>query len=632
MPFQNFQDFRQEVGRLDFIKESLIQSTRVMKHIAAIVHGDEFMLILPLASLYNLEIFLRGGFESDSGTDELKKIYDFDVTFPMLDTPVKLQHAVVEEAHQLASALKWLHEDLTIFGSTDRYLAHMDLKPANILLIGDPRLPAGKWMLSDFGVSAFDKATNKRLSDTPSIGDVGHKFTSRGLQDRIVRGHGPYQPPEVDLEDVDNRKCDVWSLSCVLCDILAFAIGKTEVVDALRNSRYGRDDDDYFYKTNPPTGEKIKKIDESNTKVKSQIVEWWDSLEHSPAGSSAGWVIDYIKVLRQALRPKPSDRAGIREIVYGLNKLAPSIIAQANGSLATYSHPAPSVPKTNGLASQKNSVAPERRPSITVSHEPSPQNREGNDFGNAAPTDVNHANFSPNFLSPKSASQRKHVLPARHEGDGVHSPSSTGDHSAMHADTTNVAVDVPERRLPSSPDEPSPERHTAIVTIPAYREASTVSIPLPKKEHIKAVAIAPSTLQVAMLSKNSVYLYSTTGGREIGQPIILSSKVDWKKIRLASKYFAVYGLGPSLEKRVSRSLCYYDLAVKAHKYRLKYSTRKHSQRLKVLTRCPQRLSSQPRVQRPKTYFCLTKRYSHMSTCDLYGYILFGKSCDLAIAT
>ena len=552
------------MGRLDFIKESLTESKRVMKHIAAIVHGDEFMLILPLANLRDLEIFLRGGFEPDSGTDDLKQIYDFDVTFPMLDTSVKLQHAVVEEAHQLASALKWLHEDLTIFGSSDRYLAHMDLKPANVLLIGDPRLPAGKWMLSDFGVSAFDKATNKKISDTPSIGDVGHKFTSRGLQERIVRGHGPYQPPEVDLEDVDNRKCDVWSLSCVLCDILAFAIGKTEAVYELRNSRYGCDDDDYFYKTNPPTGENINKIDESNTKLKSQIVGWWDSLEHSSANSSAGWIIDYIKVLRGALRPKPSDRAGIREIVRGLNKLAPSIIAQANGSLATYSHPAPSVPKTNGLASQKILVAPDRRPSITVSHESSPQTHERNDFRNAAPTHGNHDSFSPEFLSPESASQQKRVLPARHKEYGVHGSSSTKNHSATHAGTADVAVDVPKRRPLSLLDELSSERYTTIVTIPAYREASTVSISLPKKEHIKAVAIAPSTLQVAMLSKNSIYLCSTTGGKETGQPIVLSSKVDWKKIRLASEYFAVYGLGPSLEKRVSQSLCSCDLAVEAH--------------------------------------------------------------------
>ena len=535
-----------------------------MKHIAAIIHGDEFMILLPLANLYNLEIFLRGGFEPNPSTDDLKRIYDFGIKFPLLNTSVNLQHAVVEEAHQLASALKWLHEDLTIFGSSNRYLAHMDLKPANILLVGDSRWPAGKWMLSDFGVSAFDKATNAQVSDTPSIGDVGHRFTSRGLQDRVVRGHGSYQPPEVDLEDVDNRKCDVWSFSCVLCDILAFAIGQKETVNALRCSRYGPDDD-YFYETTSPTANRIKEIDESNTKLKSKVVDWWASLERSSARSSAGWVIDYIKILREALRSKPSDRPGIRYIVRGLNALATSITAQAKGSRPTNFYPAPSVTQT--------SDAPRRRPSITILPEPRQNTHEGNDFRNVATIGGSQAHISQNLLSPNSALQRKRVLPAQRGEDGTDDSSGTAslDHSTTLAKATNVAVDVPERRRPLSPDELSPERHTAIINIPAYREESKISISLPKKEHVTAVAITPSTLQVAVLFKNSVYLYSTINGKEIGQPIVLSSKVAWTKIRLASGYFAVYGLETCHEKHVSQSLHPCDLALKAHKQRSKYT-------------------------------------------------------------
>ena len=53
---------------------------------------------------------------------------------------------------------------------------------------------------------------------------------------------------------------------------------KISMVYALRESRYGSGDD-YFYETTSPTRKTIKKIDESNTKLKWQIVEWWDSLE-----------------------------------------------------------------------------------------------------------------------------------------------------------------------------------------------------------------------------------------------------------------------------------------------------------------------------------------------------------------
>ena len=507
------------------------------------------MIILPLANLYNLEIFLRGGYEPNPGTDDLKLIYDFDIKFPMLDTSDKIRHAVVKEAHQLASALKWLHEDLKIFGSSDRYLAHMDLKPANVLLVGDPRSPAGKWMLSDFGVSSFDKATNARVRDTPSIGDVGLRFTSRGFQDNLIRGHGPYQPPEVDLDNVDSRKCDVWSFGCVLCDILAFAMGKTQAVTELREARYGPNDD-YFYETEAPTKKRIKTIDDSNTELKSQIVDWWTALERSSTSSSR-WVINYIKVLRKALKPKPSDRPGIGDIVRGLNELAPSMAP--NSQLAS------SKPQTNGPAFYEILEQQERRPSITFSEEPRPQHHEKEALGDTARTDGIHGQSSRDFLSPKAALYRERVLPAEHGKDGSQSFSSTDipNGGATHANPVHVVPDVPERRPPPPPDEPSPERHTPSVSITAYREGPKISISLPKKQNVKAVAITPSAVQVAVLCKHSVHLYSTIDGREVGRSIDLSPKVDWTKIRLASHYLAVYGLGLSHDhdKHVSSKSC-----------------------------------------------------------------------------
>ena len=44
-----------------------------MKHIAAIVHGNEFMIILPHADQHDLEIFLRGGYEPHPSTDNSRK-------------------------------------------------------------------------------------------------------------------------------------------------------------------------------------------------------------------------------------------------------------------------------------------------------------------------------------------------------------------------------------------------------------------------------------------------------------------------------------------------------------------------------------------------------------------------------
>ena len=540
------QDFRREVANLDYIKESLTDSKRVMKHIAAIVHGNEFMIISPLAKLGDLETFLRGGYEPDPSTAALKQIYDFGVKFPRLDTPATLRQAVVTEATQMASALKWLHEDLSVYGSSDGYLAHLDLKPANILLMDDPRSPAGKWMLSDFGVSSFKKATNARAPDTPSIHDIGLRLTSRGLQDRISRGHGPYQPPEVDLENVDGRKCDVWSYSCVLCDVLAFTIGKTEDVYNLRNSRYDGNND-YFYQKTAPTGKGIKKIDNSNTRLKPQIVEWWQRLENSPAS----WVVGYIKILRRALKPKPSERPDIREIVYSLSGLVPSIVSHANGQIAPISEITLSEPQTNGFATRV------RGPSITISPESIQPEREIGD---------DHVQSSSSFLLPSLALRREHGHPAQHDEVGSQSSSSTENLSdgASQAVTTNPTSSMAEPRPLSPSGDSFSEGYTASVNTLEFREERPkIPISLPKKDRIKAVAVSPSPLQVAVLCKHSVHVYSIVNGEERKRHVDLSPKVDWKKIRLASQNLAVYGLGLSNEKQVSRELNFCDLSVKS---------------------------------------------------------------------
>ena len=511
-----------------------------MKHIAAIVHGNTFMILLPHADLFDLEIFLRYGFEPDPSTDDQRKIYDFDTKFPMLTNPVKLQRAVIEEAHQLASALEWLHEYLKIPGYPNLYLAHMDLKPENVLIVGDSRSYAGKWMLSDFGVSSFD-AGNARVPNTPSIRDVGYRLTSLGFQDRIVRGHGPYQPPEVDLENVDGRKCDVWSFSCVMCDVLAFAIGRTEAVHRLRNLRYNGGDD-YFYRTKAPLR---TEIDNSSIELKPQIVQWWETL--AKERSSPGWATNYVSILRKALQSKPSDRPDVSAIVRGLDELARSIATQETAVLDPESESLSNSPLMNGTVSQYSLTAQQRRPAITISHDVSPPHRVEGHIGDLASTNRDHGHSSSAYLSPDSALQRERGLSAGHEVHASQSSSSSEgqDNGGMPASDTSE----PQASLP--PEETFSERRTSSVSMLNFKERSKVAVSPPKKDKVLAVTVNPSPLQVAILCKNAVHLYLLNDGEEKSRHINLTPKVDWKKIRLASHYFAVYGVESSNKKIVS---------------------------------------------------------------------------------
>ena len=379
-------------------------------------------------------------------------------------------------------------------------------------------------MLSDLGVSSFHKATNKGADDTPSIRDVGHRVISPGFQPTIVRGRGPYQPPEVDSQNVDSRKCDVWSFAAILCDILAFLIGEAAAVQVLRNSRYVAGDD-YFYRTVIPTGETTKEIDDSNTVLKPQIVRWWEELERRSFGT---WVVKYIRVLRHALRPRPSDRSHIRDIVDGLNALAPLMKPEENSEVSS------SKPPTDPPLSQKGT------PLITVSPESSRSHHESMDHQDTTPQIRNNDQSPPKLLSPGPALPPHSTFPTKRDKSSSQSSSSIGD-------PNNSAPIVPTPRSQSPSDEPSPNRGFSIL---AFEGESKISIQLPKKHKGKAVSITPSPLQAVVLCKHSVQFYAKIGGRGMTRKIDLSPDVDWKKIRLASQYFAVYGLKLPHEKQV----------------------------------------------------------------------------------
>ena len=322
------EDFHMELRNLEYLKADIGQGKRsIMLHIASIVHGDDFMILLPLAELRDLEVFLRCGFEAQDYTREEVMVYDFDREFPSL-TPSILQGALFKELLNIASALVWLHEDLHIQGSLDIYCAHMDLKPENILVTRGSGSPVGKWMISDFGISILDQRTDRLASNIRSIRDVGHRLTSNARQDRIDRGHGPYQPPEIDNPRVDGRKCDIWSFACILADVLKFALEGT-VLEGKHALKMFRDErfhggDDFFYKTKD--GLSIPTIrDSSNTELKGTILAWLDSLSSNP---TFPWVRQCGEMLREVLVIDPAHRLGARGFMEKVHTLLYNIASE----------------------------------------------------------------------------------------------------------------------------------------------------------------------------------------------------------------------------------------------------------------------------------------------------------------
>lgn len=514
------ENFDRESQNLDILKEGLKGSKRVMQHIASIIHGNNFMILLPLARHGDLEIFLRGGYKPGADTRYTQKIYDFDETFPELACEETLHRALLKEMFEIARALVWLHEELHLFGKLDRYLAHLDLKPENILLVQDNRggtagsdHPAGKWMLTDFGVSVFEKDTNEKATRVHSIRDVGPRLTSRANRDEM-RGYGPYQPPEVDLDKVDGRKCDVWSLACILCDVLAFAFGKSTALHKFRALRYDGKDD-YFYRARGSSENRARVINSSNTELKSEIKDWFQSHRYA---STHIWVPHYVSIIERALVPRPLGRPDMMQIMQGLGSLP----FNDDSTLEHFrSFDRLQVPST-------------QRPSITSNGTATTSSNSFTPAGHSTGAST-VARFS-FYDTPEVITQ---PFPAYENRRYPSTSTTTSNTEASYPQYGNLPVDkVSSIAIP---------RLQPLRKASEYERASRTSPMMDSKQSVDAVAVTPTGDKVAFLCGGHIHAYLTRDGFKVGTidelaPKDITPQVKWRKMCIANDFAVIYGL------------------------------------------------------------------------------------------
>ena len=469
-----------------------------MKHLAAIVYGNRFLILFPFVQHFNLEIFLRAGFEPQRSTADAKQKYSFETKFPLLDDDLRRHRAIVEQMWGLASALLWLHRDLRIFSRKDRYLAHNDFKPENILIDGNPddkKTPAGRWKLTDFGISAFDKSTNARVEEVPSLRDFTARITTSS---RPRRGHGPYQPPEVTLKrekiasslyypdeapDLDGRKCDAWSFACVLCDLLAFALDRNNGVSKLRQVKFDGQNDNFYSGDDLPINRDTV-ITTQNTWVKNAVVAWWDDIKLI---RTAPWVPAYVSIVEQTMKPRPEDRKDLEFITDRLFNLQP---------LLTYNE---------SQHQHESAPQPEFRNSLLRPDRYSPPDSHLNDSHNPSST----------------SSQRI---------DNVSDTSDTLSNNNRTCDTPPVTT---IQITPQILLQPNKKVHLEKAIPFAYRSSI-----------IKALAIEASGMRVAILCEtheNRVHVLPTREDSSSNENRHLSRKLDSPGLCLSYPYFAAFG-------------------------------------------------------------------------------------------
>ena len=217
-------DARKELQNLQILQKSNSKNEHICFHLATIVHGSNYMILLPWARHLDLHIFLLEGHKYDVDTRKETEVYDFEMAFPNMQKG-RFVGAVYVQMANLASALHWLHQGITNVGVRRERVqaAHMDLKPDNILIDDAVDHPVGKWLLTDFGISAMKKDSN-----FVSILDVyatlqTPKVTEPTLNTYARRRPGAYQAPEVEQSTSSSnqvngmpiqtigRKGDIWS-------------------------------------------------------------------------------------------------------------------------------------------------------------------------------------------------------------------------------------------------------------------------------------------------------------------------------------------------------------------------------------------------------------------------------------
>ncbi|ETS76166.1 hypothetical protein PFICI_11553 [Pestalotiopsis fici W106-1] len=295
-------DAKKEVDTLCRVKRTLPSEVyRITLHHTIIEQDSRYLIVLPIADLGNLHQFLHAEAAVSSRTYNLAP-ESFDERFRDLpDRGAPLAGALAKECVAIADALKWLHAGFSDDHASSVNLAHMDLKPDNILLFNIGDGPVGWWKLADFGISVIKKVSKD--------GNVENAT----MHTRARRPTSTYQAPEIERAWDDSggqfkvgRKSDVWSFGAIFSEILTFTETGPPGVDQFRDLRRGPYDS--FYSESPRQSTHLSIQNHGkNYQLRSEVTEWLQELRNS-AGPERNYVTCWAYCIESLLVADPEAR------------------------------------------------------------------------------------------------------------------------------------------------------------------------------------------------------------------------------------------------------------------------------------------------------------------------------------
>jgi serine/threonine protein kinase len=120
----------------------------------------------------------------------------------------------------IIAAIDHIHNP-TSLSVVKRYGRHGDIKPDNILWFRSSSNQSGLLVVSDFGLTAFNRDTSR--SNIPN---------------ENIPGVPGYRPPECDLEGgTISRAFDIWTLGCLYLELLTWLLGGKKLLQEFQAKR-----------------------------------------------------------------------------------------------------------------------------------------------------------------------------------------------------------------------------------------------------------------------------------------------------------------------------------------------------------------------------------------------------------
>lgn len=372
---ESLDDAKKEVDTLCRVKRTLPSEVyRITLHHTIIEQDSRYLIVLPIADLGNLHQFLHAEPAVSSKTYELMPA-SFGERFQNLPSQgAPLAGALAKECVAIADALKWLHEGF----SSDDYahsvnLAHMDLKPDNILVFNKGDNPVGWWKLADFGISVIKKVSKD--------GNVENQT----MHTRARRPTSTYQAPEVERAWGDSvghftvgRKSDVWSFGAIISEILTFTQKGPRGVARFRDLRCGTYDS--FYSESLSKSMHLGIYNHGrNYQLRPEVIEWLKELRNC-SRTERDYVTCWTSCIESLLVADPEARPdaermykNILHVSRHIDNVIQNISTSCIFPLYQQSAPPPSITIESELQPTLSALSKRRKPSSidTGSDQPS---------------------------------------------------------------------------------------------------------------------------------------------------------------------------------------------------------------------------------------------------------------------